>query len=282
MFEMEKVNLSEMDEAAVEKWLAEQVAEEHRKVRCGEMAPERHHIDGLDERIDIDIVGKGETVDGYWERGWCTQMRTASRSNIDDTDAGCCKAFPTRYRLADFELSKSQRRVLRRNEDLGRVIRPMRQTPKKDKLNVKFEQYRFGYSTTRPLSLLYGNTKYYPSKVMETCVFQGDNLLACSVFQVGERSAFGDMAMYRLEYESRSLGILTVLLEMQYAKQLGKEYYYLANYSKCNPLFQYKTRFGALELYDWDNEAWVDFKDESIIAMLDQNLPLKPEVAGDA
>ena len=279
---MEKVNLSEMDDEAVEKWLADQVLEEHRKVRCGEMEPERHHIDGLNEHIGIDIVGKGETVDEYWARGWCTQLRTASRSNVDETSEGCCKGFPTRYRLADLELSKSQRRVFRRNEDLGRVIRPMRLTPKKDRLNLRFEEYRFGYSSTRPLSKLYGNTKYYPSKLMETCVFQGDNLLACSVFQVGERSAFGDMAMYRLEYESRSLGIFTVLLEMQYAKQLGKEYYYLANYSKHNPLYQYKTRFGGLELYDWDNEVWVDFKDESISAMLDQKLPLTPEVAGDA
>ena len=69
MFVMEKVNLNEMDDAAVEKWLVDQVAEEHRKVRCGEMTPERQHIDARDERIDIDIVGKGETVDDYWERG---------------------------------------------------------------------------------------------------------------------------------------------------------------------------------------------------------------------
>ena len=69
MFVMEKVNLNEMDDAAVEKWLVDQVAEEHRKVRCGEMTPERQHIDGLNERIDIDIVGKGETVDEYWARG---------------------------------------------------------------------------------------------------------------------------------------------------------------------------------------------------------------------
>ena len=69
IFVMRNVNLDEMDEAAVEKWIAEQIAEEHRKVRCGEMTPERQHIDGLNERIDIDIVGKGETVDEYWERG---------------------------------------------------------------------------------------------------------------------------------------------------------------------------------------------------------------------
>ena len=276
---MEKVDFNNMDDAAVEKWLAEQLEEDHRKIRCGEMEPEWHHLDVLFEHIAIDFVGEGEVVDDYWARGWCTQLYSASRSNCDETSEGCSKAFPTRYRLDDLELSKSLRRVIKRNEGLARVIRPMRVTPAKEKLNAHFDADRFGYLSQHQLSNKYGNTKYYPSKLMEACVFQGDILLACSIFQIGKHAAFGDMAMYRLGYESSSLGILTVLLEMLYAKELGKKYYYLANYSKYNSLYQYKTRFSGLELYDWDNEVWVDFRDESVAAMLDQKLPLSPEVA---
>lgn len=278
---MESVDLDKMDEAAFDKWYAEQERERFRQIRAGEVEPERIDLDVLEEYIEIDIRGKGEVVDDYWSRGWTTGLAAASRSNCDETGERCVKSFPTRYRLDDLVLSKSLRRVIKRSEGLARVIRPMRVTPAKEKLNAHFDADRFGYLSQRQLSNKYGNTRYYPSRLMETCVFQGDILLACSIFQIGKHAAFGDTAMYRLGYESGSLGILTVLMEMLYAKELGKKHYYLAGYSKYNPLYQYKTRFPGLELYDWDHETWIDFKDERVEAMLEERLPLKPEVTGE-
>jgi len=278
---MEKVDLSKMDNAAVEKWLAEQLREEHRKLRSGELEPDWDHLELLYEELFHDIGRDGESIDNYWAKGWVTGKYSGTRSNYDEVDGRYYKAFPTRYRLADLKLGKNLRRVIHRNEGLARVIRPMRPTPKKDKLEERFDLYRFGDKPKNPLSNAYQNTKYYPTDLMETCVFDGDELLAISVFQIADTSAFGNYACRKPGYAGRSLGIFTVLLEMLHAKQLGKQFYYLGNYCKHNPWYQYKTRFPGMELYDWDNDVWVDLKDESTAVMLDQKLPLRPEIAND-
>ncbi len=278
---MPKVDFASMSEEAVEKWLADQERERNRKLRSGEIDPEWDELDLLEEEIYHDLDDREVPADDFWAKGWVTGYFTATRTNYDEVDGLFHKAFPTRYRLDDLELTKSLRKVINRNEDLARVIRPLRPTPKKDELEERFDLYRYGERSKNPISKHYHNIRWYPTDLMETCVFDGDELLACSIFQIGELSAFGNYAIRRPGYTGRSLGTLTVLLEMLHAKKLGKKYYYLGSYCKYNPWYQYKTRFSGLELYDWDNERWVDYHDESVPAMLDQKLPFRPEVANE-
>lgn len=96
---------------------------------------------------------------------------------------------------------------------------------------------------------------------MEVCVFKNRQLVACSIFVVTEKSVQSNSAFWDVDEPKRSLGILTVLLEMQYAIRKRKNFYYLGAYYKQNPNFQYKTRFPGLEFYDWDNNRWIDKAD---------------------
>ena len=107
---------------------------------------------------------------------------------------------------------------------------------------------------------------------METAVFCGEKLIAFSVFQLAKYSVFSDRCCWDGGFWKRSPGILTVLLEMQYAARKGFKYYYMAHYGRHSRLFQYKTRFPALELYDWDNDRWIDYKTPEAHQLLDQKL----------
>ena len=53
------------------------------------------------------------------------------------------------------------------------------------------------------------------------------------------------------EETQRSLGILTMLLEIDFALRSGKKFYYHGYAYEGNSFYDYKKRFSGLERYDW-------------------------------
>jgi arginine-tRNA-protein transferase len=227
----------------------------------------------LEEEISVDIRNNGENIDDYWAQAWHTGFCDFRRSNFDVYKGRYRKIFPTRYRLKDFVFTKSLRRVLKKNRDLRTVIRPLRITPEKSALHAYYHYLRHGETPRKSLLEVYDYTVYYPSKLTELCVFKKDKLVACSIFEVGNRAMVSNSAFWDLNESARSLGTFTILLEVEYARQHGIELYYLGHYYRQNPNYQYKTRFHGLELYDWDNGRWIDFKNPEVAEMLKQKLP---------
>ncbi len=81
-------------------------------------------------------------------------------------------------------------------------------------------------------------------------------LLAASFLDLGAESASSVYAMFDPKHSARSLGILTMLLEIEWARQLGKRRYYLGYAYTMPSVYDYKKAFGALESYDW-SRGWV-------------------------
>lgn len=226
-----------------------------------------------EDEINVDVSENGELIEKYWEKAWITGFHDFRRSNFDSYKGRYYKAFPTRYRVSDFKLTKSLRRVLNKNRDLNFVTRPLRVTPAKSDLYDTYNFLRHGEPPKKSLLEHYKHITNADSKKMELCVFKGKKLVACSFFEVGNFSMYGNSAFWDLKETSRSLGTLTILLEIQYALKLDFLYYYLGHFYVQNPVYHYKARFGGLELYDWDNERWMDFKDSQIKELLKQKLP---------
>ena len=214
-------------------------------------------------------------VDQYWAHGWTNEGEEFLREDsMEFTRHVTHRVFPTRYRLKDFRLSKSLRRVFNRNRDLKTIVRPLRVTPAMSELYLKHEK-RLHDSHWKNLEAKYPPYGDGITRLMQTAVFHQHKLVAFSIFQLADYSVMSDMACWEWEtadYYDRSLGILTALLEMRYAAQKGCKYYYLAGYCKYNRIYQYKTRFPALEFYDWDNDCWIDAKTPEAEKLLDQKL----------
>ncbi|HEX9961865.1 MAG TPA: hypothetical protein VGB00_13080 [Pyrinomonadaceae bacterium] len=227
----------------------------------------------LDEEISVELRNTGENIDDYWANAWQSGYCDFHRWNFDVYKGRYRKAFPTRYKLRDFVFTKSLRRVLKKNQDLKTVIRPLRITPEKSRLHDIHYFLRHHKPPRKSLPEAYKYTVHYPSKLMELCVFKENKLVACSIFEVGARAMVSNIAFWDLKEASRGLGILTILLEVQYALRHGMNWYYLGFYYKQNPNYQYKTRFGGLQLYDWDNEHWIDFQTPEAAELLKQKLP---------
>jgi uncharacterized protein len=213
-------------------------------------------------------------VDGHWARGWTNEGDHFQRNDsYEASNTVTHRAFQTRYRLEDFRLSKSLRRVFNRNRDLKIYIRPIHITNAMNKLHRKYDK-RFHDFFWKSLSFKYPWFNHdEPTRLMQTAVFHQKKLLAFSIFQLAKYSVTGDMACWDyVDHRDRSLGILTALLEMRYAARKGYKYYYLADYTRHNPVSHYKTRFPGLEFYDWDNDRWIDAKTPEAEALLDQKL----------
>ncbi|CAN5215594.1 hypothetical protein BH10ACI1_BH10ACI1_27170 [soil metagenome] len=226
-----------------------------------------YDFDVIDEQIYV-IEYYDYDVDDYWAQAWTMSEDGFIRFDSDYHNKREYRVFPTRYRLKDFKFTKSLRRVLNKNRDLKTIIRPFRPTEGKDDLLTLHKQIRQKSEQSRhSLRNSYKYLTFSNIKLMECCVFKGDKLVAFSTFEATERSMVGSLAFWDPAETSRSLGILTALLEIKYARDKGLEYYYLGNYIKQDPNYHYKTRFPALELWDWDNEKWVDFKDVRIAEM---------------
>lgn len=169
--------------------------------------------------------------------------------------------IPLRIRLADFSFSKSQRRVLNKNLDLQSLVRPIEICPETVSM---FERHRFRFEENIPYSI-YTFMSYEPATVpcksFEMAVYQDEKLLAKSFFDVGKDSISSIYGIFEPEITERSLGILTMLLEIDFAIKNGKKFYYHGYAYEGNSFYDYKKRFRALERFDW-NGNWEEMSEQ--------------------
>jgi arginyl-tRNA--protein-N-Asp/Glu arginylyltransferase len=228
-----------------------------------------------DQTHHIELRDTGEIVEEYWDRGWTSGYYEFFRSNYESYKGNYYKAFPTRYRLWEFKFTKSLRRVLNKNKDLKTVIRPLRITPEKSVLYDTYNYIRHGKPPEKALLDKYEYMTNDDSKKMELCVFKDNKLIACSFFEAGMYALYSNTAFWDLNEQARSLGTLTILLEIKYALSRNMKHYYLGHFYAQNPNYLYKARFSGFELFDWETEGWVNFKNhrQQIKNMLIQKLP---------
>ncbi|HLM02756.1 MAG TPA: hypothetical protein VK400_17015 [Pyrinomonadaceae bacterium] len=203
-----------------------------------------------------------EQMDALWGEGWRHFGAHFFRYNPGFYENEIRRVIPLRVRLADFKFSKSQRRVFNKNTDLQVVIRPVEINAEKENL---FERHKRRFKSGVPDSIYDFLSEVEPAVIpcpaLEVSVFEPERrrrLLAASFFDVGKDSISSVYAMFEPSEERRSLGILTMLLEIRYALECGKKFYYSGYAYEGNSYYDYKKRFSALEGYDWQS-GWKNF-----------------------
>ena len=194
-------------------------------------------------------------MDALWADGWRHFGTHFFRYSLAFYEAEIRSVLPLRIRLEDFSFSKSQRRIFKKNQDLQTVIRPIEITTEKEML---FERHRQRFKRGAPDALydfLSQDAASVPCEALEVSVYRGTELLAASFFDVGERAVSSVYAMFAPEDASRSLGIFTLLLEIEWARANKKDFLYQGYAYEGNSFYDYKKRFRALEKFDW-KDRW--------------------------
>jgi leucyl-tRNA---protein transferase len=161
---------------------------------------------------------------------------------------------PVRIDLQRFSFSDSQKRILRKNADLSIEIVPTIIDAEKEAL-FELHKQRFEHNVPNSLyTFLSQKPDSVPCENLSVEVRKEGKLLAVSFLDVGENATSSVYAIFHPEEGKRSLGVFTMLLEIQYSLEKKCDYYY-SGYTYLEPShYDYKKHFRALERYNW--EKW--------------------------
>lgn len=197
-------------------------------------------------------------MDGLWARGWRHFGSDFFRYSITADERGSLQTIqPLRLPLADFRMSKSQRRVLRKNEDVEVRIVP---AVVDDAREALFLRHRSRFTSNIPDSLRTfmpaDQPHAEPCECLSVEVREAGRLIAVSYMDVGAVAVSSVYAMFEPGAAWRSLGTFTMLEEIRWAAEHGKRWLY-PGYATAQPShYDYKKSFRPLECFDWRGN-WV-------------------------
>ncbi len=201
-----------------------------------------------------------ERLDQLLAAGWRHAGEHFYRYNFAFHRGMLTEVIPLRIPLGSFSMSKSQRRTWRRNQATGFTIK-VQPTCVDEEKDTLFQQHKSKFVENVPDHLhdfLSHEPDSVPCEGGEIVVYHDGKLVGASFFDVGKDSLSTIYGMYDLDYAKQGLGIFTMLLEMEHAKQLGKRHYYHGYCYRCPSFYDYKKRFRALEGFDWGG-CWLDW-----------------------
>lgn len=216
----------------------------------------------INEQFEADAVTP-EQLDILLADGWRHFGTHFFRYNLNIHKEEIVRVIPLRIRLADFELSKSQKRVLRRNKDLNVEFAPTAVTPE---IKDLFHRHKRRFDHGIPDSIydfLSPDAANLPTAGFQiTARSVNDKLLAVSFFDIAAESVSAIYGSFDPDETSRSLGIFTMLRVIEFARENGKTFYYHGYAYDSESFYDYKKRFSGLEQFDWKGN-WENLATES-------------------
>jgi arginine-tRNA-protein transferase len=157
-----------------------------------------------------------------------------------------------RVLVRNFSCSHSLRRLLRRNQARFRVeTGPAHIDEAKEGLYQYQKQAFKGYIFDTLEEFLFAQVPEGLFNTHEIRVYEGDKLVAASFFDVGKQAVASLIGLYDPAYRRHSLGLYTMLQEVLWAQESGKQFFYPGYVLLGNDSFDYKMRLGHLQYYDW-------------------------------
>lgn len=166
----------------------------------------------------------------------------------------CYECLPIRVRVCEFKLTKSQKRVIKKNIETKVLFKELSYSEEIfeiykehswDKFNQKADKEDF------KLSFFY---QAVPS--LQSEYYINDKLAAVGFIDISSKALSSVYFIYRTVYSHYSLGTFGAIKEIEFARLLSLKYYYLGYYIKDNHRMSYKNRFKPYELYDWKKRKW--------------------------
>ena len=213
----------------------------------------------INEYFFYDSV-RPEAMDHVWATGWRHFGRYFYRYSLIPHNGGVATVTPLRVALNDFRLSRSQKRVLKRNADLTVRFQPAFVS---NEVFDLFERHKRRFKDNVPDSV-YTFISQQPDTVPCECLgvslYLDGRLVGISYLDAGKNAMSSVYQCFDPELSKRSLGTFMVLVSAQYALETGKTYYYPGYAYQQSSHYDYKKSFYALESYDWDSADWLPLK----------------------
>jgi len=178
----------------------------------------------------------------------------------------CNACRSVRVNVAEFELSRSQRRIMRANTDLVRVPVEAKATRQhyrllKRYLTTRHEGGGMSEMGFREFSAMV-NDSPVQTLMFEYRLGEADDapLVAASLTDVVRDGFSMVYTFFDPEQSGRSLGTYMILDHILHAEELGLPHAYLGYWIKDSPKMDYKRRFTPLEVLD--GSEWRRLEDD--------------------
>ena len=192
-------------------------------------------------------------MDTLWADGWRHFGSHFFRYSLTVAEDGSLqRIMPLRIDLAEFRLSKSHRRIMRHNADLAIGIAP---ATVDDQREAMFQRHKNRFKSNIPETLRdfmpEADPSHTPCECREIQAREPERLIAISYFDLGADSASSVYGIFEPDAAWRSPGILTLLMEIEFARSTRRRFLYLG-YATFEPShYDYKKRFHGLQRFDW-------------------------------
>lgn len=187
----------------------------------------------------------GELYHELMDRGFRRSGQVFYAMVCDD----CRLCVPIRVPVATFAPSRSQRRALRKNADVTVATRAPECTAATFALYQRYLRHQHPSRAADETEEQF-RASLYANVVdsVEVTYSLGDRLLAISLLDVCSRSVSAVYHFYDPEFQGRSLGVFSALMEIEYARQLGVPHYYLGYWIEGAETMHYKANYRPHEL----------------------------------
>jgi arginine-tRNA-protein transferase len=198
-------------------------------------------------------------LDHFLEAGWFRMGQSMFTTNFLIFGSEQYNALWLRVHLKDFEPSASQKRLLKQNERFTVQVSTGQITSEKEDLFFRYRQ-SLSFSIAPSLqNLLTGNSLFdiFDSKHLE--IYDGNTLIGCGVFDLGENSAQGIVSVFDPNYKKHSLGKYLFLHKILFLKNLGLEYFYPGYFVPGYKQFDYKLEMAksSTSFLNFSKREWL-------------------------
>lgn len=210
----------------------------------------------------------GTELDYYLERAWYRMGQSIFTCHFLFFDDNLYSPVWLRLPLAGYQFRKGLRKILEQNRCRFRtLVRPAAIDDEKETLFQLYrENFKGSISATLMDSLLDGQESNV-FNTQEIAVYDGDRLVAFSFFDLGCTSLASIKGVFDPSYSSLSLGIYTLLEEIQYGTDHGFRYFYPGYFVPGVARFDYKLRMGKpseVEFFDLKFSSWEPYARYSV------------------
>jgi arginyl-tRNA--protein-N-Asp/Glu arginylyltransferase len=212
------------------------------------MFTEKHYL----ERIPSHLL------DAYLERGWYRMGQAIFTCRFLLFEGKLFSSVWIRLPLQAYQFRKSLRKLHRKvHRDFRVVTSAGTITAEQEELYQLYRrQFPGRLAPTLRMSLL-DDTENNIFETRKIEVYDGDQLIAFSFFDLGKKSLASILGVYHPDYQKYSLGFFTLLEEIQYGLDQGFQYFYPGYIVPGYSRFDYKSRIGEVECYDERSDTWI-------------------------
>ncbi|RED13165.1 arginyltransferase [Pontivivens insulae] len=197
--------------------------------------------------------------------------------------ADCNACLSARIRVADFKPTRSQRRVMKRNEDLSRSGTSPWATEEQYDLFRRYLDDRHADGGMADMDMFEFAAMIEETPVRSRVVEYTDQtgrLTATCLTDVLEDGVSMVYSFFEPDAARRSLGSYLILDHIRIAREAGLPYVYLGYWVRGSEKMDYKAKFKPLEVYA--GGAWRDLDSDDPTAARDHPLdrdPIQDQVA---